>query len=216
MSQEFASSISNFTGSPIGPFFESTVSNSNDLLNKVLYPITDNTPIVLIMKLMLILYGAMIAPQLSSKFSPFISNAYFRVAMLSLVAWVYSKDPVLSILIGTCYYLTVTFLTKNSVGEAIENGELTPEIVSALDENVATIPLPLVAQPQQNSAVNYGLQDLEKEQQEKDVPLITANGEIQEGTPGPDTTMPHGNVPTEVAELAGLEEFQNHNYYDVE
>jgi hypothetical protein len=200
MSEQFAQSFSNFTGEPLGPIMQNTVSESNSIINSVLKPIVENSPIMLILKLSMILYGAFIAPQLSSKFAPFISNPFFRVAMLSLMAWVYSKDPTLSILIGCSYYLTITYLTKNSVKEVEDSGEITPEIIMVLEETpapvtkvvpLATIPVPIVSKPQQVQATG----------------LLSATGELIDPTfpPKIETEVPQGNIPEGVTELAEIE-----------
>ena len=121
----------------------SIIVDSNQMINNALKPLMENTPLQLVFKMILILYATAFAPKLGPNFSGLLSNPFFRVIVLSLIVWIYSKDPVTSVLIAVCYYVSISYLTKNSLGELIVSGN-TPQITHVITE--APVPVPTFKQ----------------------------------------------------------------------
>jgi len=120
------------------------VENSNEMINSVLRPVTENTPAQLVLKLFVILYASLVAPKISSSFAPYINNMYFTILFLALIVWLFTKDPTMSILIAVGYYITISYLTQNSIIEVQQTGVVTPNVQKALNTSVV-VPAPAPA-----------------------------------------------------------------------
>lgn len=108
------------------------IVDSNKIINDFLVPVTKNQAFLIVLKFIIVLYAALVAPKITSMSAPFITNPAFKVFILSLIVWVYSKDPTLSVLVGMGYFMSLTYLTANSTQEMIQSGVMTPAIAQAL------------------------------------------------------------------------------------
>src|SRR5947208_695228 len=100
----------------------------NESINSVLDPVFENPAVSAVLKLVLVLYASLAAPSIPPKYAPIFANSYFRIVFLALVVWTYSRDPALSVMLATVYFLIMTYLVHNSVAQVKQTGVVTPEI----------------------------------------------------------------------------------------
>ena len=176
MSSQIINSATSMTNNALNSL-SSGLNQANETVNTHLQTVSQHSIGKIVLHMIVILYASLVAPKISSGFAPYISNMYFKIAFMSLIAWVFTKDPTLSILVAVGYFLTISYLTKNSMSEVEETGEMSENVAQAL-ESPAPVPAPLAppaplpAQVQQADAV-----------EEAAVPLITATGDIEEPIP---------------------------------
>ena len=104
----------------------------NSLVNNILDPLKSNQILSILMYVFLISYASMVAPVLSvEKAGPIFSNVYFKIAILSLIAWTGSHDPILSILVAVAYFMTLTYLSNQSLKQ-LQTGSLTTPAAEVL------------------------------------------------------------------------------------
>jgi len=163
-----ASGLNNITNN-----LASGLNTVNSTVHSHMKVVSEHSIGKIILYMVIILYASLVAPKISTAFSPYINNMYFRIGFMSLIAWTFTKDPTLSILVAVCYYLTISYLTKNAMSHVEESGEMTESDADALAEAAppAAIPAPIPAQVQQEDAV------------EEAAPLLTATGEVQVNVP---------------------------------
>ncbi len=106
----------------------SALSNFNDMVNNALDPIFQNPVLSSAIKLFLVLYGGLAAPKLPVKLAPLFANSYFRMAVMTMIIWIANKDPAIALLVAVGYFLSMSYLVKNSVAQVQQTGVVTPEI----------------------------------------------------------------------------------------
>lgn len=131
--------------------------------------------------MIVILYASLVAPKISSSFAPIVSNMYFRIVFMSLIAWLFTKDPTLSILVAVGYYLTISYLTKNSMAEVESTGVVTSNVAQVLEETAAPAPAPVVPVPVSIPAQVQQQEPLQSSLVQK-VPFLSATGLEEEVT----------------------------------
>lgn len=87
------------------------------------YPIASQ-----LLKLFLVLYGGLAAPQLPLKVSKWFSNTWFRIGFMSLIAWNANRDPALSIILAAVYCLSLYYATNKALTQVATTGQVTPEV----------------------------------------------------------------------------------------
>lgn len=100
----------------------------NSTTNSVLDPVFANPAIASTLKLFLVLYGGLAAPSIPSKVAPLFTNSLFRIFIMFLIVWTFNHDPALSIIVAVVYFLSLTYLVKNSLAQVQQTGVVTPEI----------------------------------------------------------------------------------------
>lgn len=144
----------------------------------------------IVLKIVIIVYAAKIAPQISTKYAPIVSNLYFRIAVIALLLWVYSHDPVASILIAIAFFMTINYLRQNAENEISQTGMITTNAELAMTQSSNNSPASSVP-----AVVVYN--------QPKNVPLADATGGVQNQTLAvPRNTLVSANIPNETHGLA--------------
>jgi hypothetical protein len=159
------------------------INSANTTVNSYMEGVASHSIGKIVLYMVIILYASLVAPKISSSFAPVISNMYFRVAFMSLIAWLFTKDPTLSILVSVGYYLTISYLTKNSMVEVEATGHVSSNVAQVLEEgtNVGPIesvvpPVSIPAQIQQQSPIDTTSTLVQDEK----VPFLSATGEVVE------------------------------------
>lgn len=106
---------------------DATLAQFNATVNSSLSFLDD--PIVGgFLKLFLVLYGGLAAPSLPPKVAALFTNTYFRIVILGLVLWIANRDPALSVMIATVFFVSLSYATKNAVTQVVTTGKVTPEV----------------------------------------------------------------------------------------
>jgi hypothetical protein len=72
---------------------------------------------LVVLKMILILYGSVIAPKLPVKVLEWFDFVPFKIFVLFLIVWSGSHDPSLSILIAVCFYVSLNVLNGKQAFE---------------------------------------------------------------------------------------------------
>ena len=88
--------------------FNASGSNSSDL-QKLLGGL---------LKIVLVLYGSMIAPHLPDSVLKWFQYVPFKILILSLIVWTANHDPALSILIAVAFYASLNVIAGKTAFEA--------------------------------------------------------------------------------------------------
>ena len=120
-----------------------SVSDFNNLVNSQLSVFRTNQVASNLLKLTLIMYGAYAAPKISPKYTPYLSNVYVRVAVMSLAIWTVSYDVGLAVLISIAFILTMKHLVANAVDGVKKTGKVSPEMQLLVDGGIGLIPAPI-------------------------------------------------------------------------
>jgi hypothetical protein len=150
--------------------------------------------VLIILKIIIILYAAKIAPTVPLKYASIFSNVYFRISILALIVWTYSHDPVASVLIAVAFFMSINYLRQNAVNEVKQTGVITTHSEVAMNqgskpENQKKIPGVAVYNP--NDTIN--------------TPLADASGSVKPVTaPIPHTSLVAANIPMETQQLADV------------
>lgn len=100
----------------------------NTTTNSILDTFYGNPFISAALRLFIVLYGSLAAPQIPVKWGPFLSHSVTRVVIMALIIWVGNHDAILSLLLALSWMLTMNYLTKNAVSEVAETGQVTPDV----------------------------------------------------------------------------------------
>ena len=98
------------------------LNSYNTSVNSMLSPL-DNPNITAFLKLMFILYGAMIAPKLPDEILVWFEYVPFKIFILSLIVWLGNHDPALAIIISIGLYISMNKLAGKKAFEKFENVE---------------------------------------------------------------------------------------------
>ena len=112
--------------------FDQFKMSFNDSVNSVLNPVFNNDIAKAAIILFASLYGGLIAPKIPTSLAPVFSNTIFKIVFMALVAWIANHDPVIALVISICYFLTITYLTKNVFVEAFSFSTVTDNLKSVL------------------------------------------------------------------------------------
>jgi hypothetical protein len=72
---------------------------------------------LVVLKMILILYGSVIAPKLPVKVLKWFNFVPFKIFIIALIVWSGSHDPSLSILIAVCFYVSLNVLNGKQAFE---------------------------------------------------------------------------------------------------
>lgn len=122
-----------------------SVSHFNNFVNTQLSVFRTNQVASNLLKLTLIMYGAYAAPKISPKYTPYLSNVYVRVAVMSLAIWTVNYDVGLAVLISVAFILTMKHLVANAVDDVKQTGKVSPELQLLVDGGIGIIPAPVGA-----------------------------------------------------------------------
>lgn len=70
-----------------------------------------------LLKLILVLYGSMIAPHLPDSILKWFSYVPFKIFILFLIVWTANQDPSISILIAVAFYASLNVLSDKQAFE---------------------------------------------------------------------------------------------------
>jgi len=170
------------------------------LINGALDPIFDNKTVQVVVYIFLGCYAFLAAPSLPLVAGKFIFNNYFRVAVIGIIAWTFSHDPVLSILIAVSFFMSITYLSKNSFVQLQQTNVVTENIAQILNvpsnQQLNNVPLgklidkPLPLQPLTNSTGNNA--------------LVTTTGEVKLPGSNIKQDMVTANVPDGMEKFAAV------------
>ena len=126
------------------------ISNANSGLNDIL-----STPYVTdILKLILLLYASVVAPQLPTKISSWFTNSYVRLAFFALILILATHDIGLSIILTLAYFVTLAYFNKNAVNQIATTGKVTPEVTVVINSSGTTAQTQASMQQAVNSKMN--------------------------------------------------------------
>jgi hypothetical protein len=72
---------------------------------------------LVVLKMILILYGSVIAPKLPTRVLEWFDFVPFKIFVLFLIVWSGSHDPSISILISVCFYVSLNVLNGKQAFE---------------------------------------------------------------------------------------------------
>jgi hypothetical protein len=72
---------------------------------------------LVVLKMILILYGSVIAPKLPTRVLEWFDFVPFKILVLFLIVWSGSHDPSLSLLIAICFYVSLNVLNGKQAFE---------------------------------------------------------------------------------------------------
>jgi hypothetical protein len=177
----------------VGTILGTTAKASDTFLNKEL-SLVETDYFMTFFKLVVIVYAGYFAPKLDSSFAPVLTNPFFKVTILSLIVWLSSKDPVASVLVATAFYMSITYLTNNSIQEVQNTGVVTEENKLALGA-----PTQSISNPQ--GLLVYGSPN----RQTINTPMVSASGQVMDVTPPvPTNKLVSANIPTELHQMAAV------------
>lgn len=104
-----------------------SIAEFNNTINSLLNPAISNVYVNGFLKIFLVLYGSLAAPEIPSKAAPLFSNTIFRLTVMSLIVWSYNNDPALSILVAVVYFVSMHYLSKKLTKEAFSTGVVTTD-----------------------------------------------------------------------------------------
>jgi hypothetical protein len=100
----------------IGNYYNEYSTPINTHVNSLLWPIDQRDGSLisqigsLVLKLILVLYGGVIAPKLPYYVLEWFDFVPFKIFILFLICWLSSEDPSLSILLALGFYISVNLL----------------------------------------------------------------------------------------------------------
>jgi hypothetical protein len=124
----------------------------NNSVNAILNPIFDNEIGNAVLKISLILYGAMAAPRLPVALSPYISNAWVKILIMILIIWIWNKDPGVAILVAVGYYLTIHYILKNGLEWVERTGVVPTGLSNVLSGSTVPIPAAVTSESKSTNA----------------------------------------------------------------
>lgn len=154
--------------------------DTNNLVNSVLLPTVTTYPAIEIsLKLLFVLYAALIAPKISPSFAPLINNPVFKILYMSLIVWIFSKDPTTSVLLAVSYYVTITYLTKNSLQQVQKTGVVSHNTAQGITGEATNAKnLQQLLERQQFVIPQQDVQPVQHVQTVQTVPTITTTGDL--------------------------------------
>jgi hypothetical protein len=102
---------------PINNFMSGILGESN--------PGQADSNALVVLKMILILYGSVIAPKLPVKVLEWFDFVPFKIFVLFLIVWSGSHDPSLSLLIAISFYISLNILNGKKAFEKFENTDTT-------------------------------------------------------------------------------------------
>jgi hypothetical protein len=115
---EYYENVRSSLNPPINNFMDGIVGKSN--------PGEADSIGLIVLKMVLILYGSIIAPKLPVYVLEWFDFVPFKIAVLFLIVWSGSHDPSLALLIAICFYASLNVLNGKQMFEkfeALEEGE---------------------------------------------------------------------------------------------
>ena len=79
-------------------------------VNYLLSPISSHASLIAALKLFLVIYAGVIAPQLPSKILHVFDNPVVKIAVLFLIVWSSSHDPGMAILVAVSLFVSLNLL----------------------------------------------------------------------------------------------------------
>lgn len=151
---------------------------------------------LVVLKIIIIVYAAKVAPTIPLKYAWIFSNMYFRMAVLALVVWSYSHDPVASVLIAVAFFMTINYLRQNAIDQVKQTGVVTNDATLAMNQG---------SQPESNNKPFPGLVVYNPANTTINTPLADATGSVNAVTPPvPHSSLVAANVPMEMHQLAPI------------
>lgn len=91
----------------------------NNSVNSVLGPLQQK-PFSGLLRMILVLYGGMAAPQLPASVLRWFEFPAFRIFFLAMIVYMSTVDPAVSILIAVCFYTSMNALSGKKLFEKFE------------------------------------------------------------------------------------------------
>lgn len=175
----------------VGQVVDKGAHSTDDGISTGLTSLVKSYPwFLIVLKIVIILYAAKIAPSLPLKYASTFSNVYFRIAVLTLVVWIYSHDPVASILIAVSFFMSINYLRQNAVNEVKKTGVITSHSEAAMNQG---------SKPDQKFFPGIAVYN------PSNTPLADATGSANPVTPPiPHSSVVSANIPTETGQLAAV------------
>lgn len=85
------------------------VTSYNNVINSVLTPLSEPT-ILAVLRMMLIVYGALAAPHLPTAVLKWFDYVPFRIGVIALILWTTQRDPITAILMAMGFYASINTL----------------------------------------------------------------------------------------------------------
>jgi hypothetical protein len=85
------------------------VASYDNVINKVLEPLSEPT-VLAILRMMLIVYGALAAPHLPTMVLKWFDIVPFRIGVIALILWTANRDPATAVLMAIAFYASVNTL----------------------------------------------------------------------------------------------------------
>ena len=95
---------------------DSYLRDFNPAINRTLHPLTTQ-PGSSILKLLLVLYGATIAPKLPGKLLKYFDYVPFKLFVIFLIVWTSNYDPAMALLITLSFYASFNVLNAKKAFE---------------------------------------------------------------------------------------------------
>ncbi|KAJ3348142.1 hypothetical protein GGF32_006387 [Allomyces javanicus] len=86
--------------------------------------VIDHPVVSVVLKALLVAYGALIVPTLTVDQGHWFHNVYVRALVVALVLWTALGDPALGIGIATVFYLGSYYVSKASMNQIIQTGKV--------------------------------------------------------------------------------------------
>lgn len=101
---------------------DSFLKDFNPTVNRTLHPLTTQ-PGSSILKLLLVLYGATIAPKLPDKLLKYFDYVPFKIFVVFLIVWTSNYDPAMALLIALSFYASFNVLNAKKAFESFSTLE---------------------------------------------------------------------------------------------
>ena len=106
---------------------DSFVKDFNDTTNGVLDKVFSNEYIATFIIVVLVMYATLAAPRLPLSAANVFTNPWFRFGVLAFAAWMFSKNPAISILIAVGWYISNVYILSNASKFVAQHGIMNPE-----------------------------------------------------------------------------------------
>ena len=98
------------------------INSYNTVVNNALSPL-DKPVFAGLLKLIVVLYGAVVAAQLQEPVLKYFNFVPFKILVLAIIVWLGNHDPALSIIIAVAFFISVNVFSGKKAFEAFKSRE---------------------------------------------------------------------------------------------